>query len=176
MNTQILSQASLRKPPRSMRGGSFAELMLATLIVGTTIVASTASLSESAEVYQYFAEGPHEALMLAQEIHEAAILMPWEADPDSVGVFGEDIDTIWDLDDATFKPPRSAEYEVIVSHPTWTQRVSVQTVDLANPTVEVNPDTFEGDMLTELKVTILNGPTEVGVYPWWLSEQGSDDS
>jgi len=162
------------QPTRGTRGGTFAELMLATLIVGTTVVASTASLSESAEVYQFFAEGPHEALMLAQEIHEAAIMLPWEAEAGAPATFGDDVVTIWDLDAAEFKPPLSAEAVTIVSHPTWTQRVTVRTVDLENPTVEVDPDTFEGDTLTELKVTILNGPTEVGVYPWWLSEPGSD--
>jgi len=157
------------------RGSSFAELMLATLIVGTTIVASISSMSESAEVYHYFSDGPHEALMLAQEIHEAAVLLPWEADPGDPAVFGPDVVTVWDLDEAEFDPPRSAEYEVILSHIAWEQHVEVRVVDMADPTVEVDPDTFEGDTLTELAVTVYQGPNVAGTFKWWITEPGADE-
>ena len=158
-----------------MRGSTFAELMLATLIVGTTVVASISSLSQSAEVYHYFAEGPHEALMLAQEIHEAAILLPWEADPGTPAAFGTEIVTIWDLDEEEYNPPRSAEYEVITSHSAWTQEIGIRTVDLENPSVEVDPEDFEGQILLELQVTVLNGNQEVGVFPWWITAPGTED-
>lgn len=155
---------------RSQRGSTFAELMLATLIVGTTVVASTSSLADSARIYHYFADGPHEALMLAQEIHEAARLLPWEADEDVLPSFGDDVVTLWDLDGSEYSPPRSTDYEIIVSHTNWTQSVVVQTVDLHNPTVVVDPETFEGETLTELVVAIRQGNVLMDTCRWWMAE------
>lgn len=160
----------LSRAHRRQRGGSFAELMLATLIVGTTIVASVSSLSGSAQVYHYFSDGPHEALMLAQEVHEAALMLPWEAPHGAVANFGPDVVTLWDLDGEEFDPPRSADYQVILSHIAWSQVVSIRVVDMANPTVEVDPATFEGDVLTELKVEVLKADQPTGEFKWWISE------
>ncbi len=155
---------------RRTQGASFAELMLATLVVGSTLVASTASLARSTEVYHFFAEGPHEALMLAQEIHEAAVLLPWSAPEDSEPQYGDSVHTLWDLDETEYQPPRSAEYEVIVSHPTWEQVVVVRTVDAADPSIEVDADEFEGNYLVELEVTIFKDLNEVGVHTWWMTD------
>jgi hypothetical protein len=162
---------TLSRARRPERGSSFAELMLATLIVGTTIVATVSSMSGSAEVYHYFSDGPHESLMLAQEVHEAALMLPWEAEPGAAPNFGPDVVTLWDLDGLEFDPPRSADYEVVLSHIAWSQEMAVRVVDLENPTVEVeDPATFDGDMLTELKVTIYRADQNVGDFKWWISE------
>jgi len=155
---------------RRERGSTFAELMLATLVVGTTIVAAVSSLSGSAKVYDYFSDGPHEALMLAQEVHEAALMLPWQSEPGNAPNFGPDVVTLWDLDELEFDPPRSADYEVILSHIAWMQKSSVRVVDLENPTVEVDPETFDGDTLTELKVSIYRGHENLGEFKWWVSE------
>lgn len=170
---------------RRDQGTSFAELMLASLIIGTTLVATTSSMTESAEVYHFFSDGPHEALMLAQEIHEAAVLLPWEPD-DGSGNFGPDVETIWDLHEQSYHPPRSAKHEKVKSHVTWRQEVEVRHVDMDNPSVVVDPDTFEGDTLVELRVKVeeLDGQyqdpaeddpapgvvTDFGWFSWWMSE------
>lgn len=156
--------------PRVARGATFVELMLAVLIISTTLVASTSSMRTSSEVYHYFADGKHEALMLAQEIHEAAKVLPWNADAGAEAAFGADVYDLWDLDGQTYSPPRSAEYDVIVSHLGWSQEVEVRVVDMENPEVEVNPATFEGETLTELRVTIFEGELEVDSVGWWLTE------
>jgi hypothetical protein len=148
--------------------------MLATIVIGTTVVASTSSLRGSTEVYHYFAEGPHEALMLAQEIHEVAVLMPWEAEPGDEALFGDDIKDVWGLDEESFSPPRSAEYEVVISHLGWSQHVHVTMVDLDDPSVEVDPDVFEGDMLMELEVIVMRGGDVVGSHSWWISDPSED--
>jgi hypothetical protein len=155
---------------RRERGSTFAELMLATLVVGTTIVASVSSLSGSAKVYHYFSDGPHESLMLAQEVHEAAMMLPWKVHPSNAADFGPDVTTLWDLDELVLNPPRSADYEVILSHIAWSQSAQIRVVDLENPTVEVDPDTFEGDTLTELKVAIYRGHEFLDEFKWWVSE------
>ena len=155
---------------RRVAGASFAELMLATIVVGSAVVASTASLRGSTEVYHYFAEGPHEALMLAQEIHEAALLLPWEAEEADPELFGAGVKGLFDLDDKEFSPPRSAEYEVVISHIGWSQEVDIKIVDLEDPSIEVDPETFEGETLTELEVTIKIGDDVVGTHSWWMSE------
>jgi hypothetical protein len=159
---------------RHERGSTFAELMLATLIVSTTIVASTTSLAESAEVYHFFADGPHEALMLAQEVHEAAEMLPWDAEVGTPGNFGPDVVTLWDLDGTEFSPPRSADYDVVVSHNSWTQSVSIHVVDLHDPSVHVDPDTFEGDTLAELHVRIYQGELLVDEFRWWLGDPAKE--
>jgi hypothetical protein len=170
----IPSTRPLEARIRGQRGASFVELMLSVLVISTTVVGSTASLSSSTEVYHYFADGQHEALMLAQEIHEGALLLPWSEGEPGSAMFGPDVTKLDDLDERTFEPPRSAEFDVVVSHLGWSQEVEVNQVDLADPTVEVDPATFEGEMQTELKVTVMNGDTLVGTFTWWLSEPTHD--
>ncbi len=173
-----------RTPNRCQQGTSFAELMLASVIIGTTLVATTSSMTESAEVYHFFSDGPQEALMLAQEIHEAAVLLAWEEAGDAS--FGDDVEILWDFHDTTFHPPRSAEFEKVKSHVTWRQTVELRHVDMDDPTVVVDPDTFEGDTLVELRVHVeeLDGvyetwdegdpepgvATDFGWFSWWMSE------
>lgn len=172
-------------PDRRQRGSSFAELMLATLILGTTVVGATSSLQQSATVYHYFADGPHEALMLAQEIHEAAMVLPWE-DDDSAEGFGPNIETFWDLEERTFDPPRSANYEVVSSHLQWRQKSEIDFVDLENPTVVVDPDEFAGETIVRLTVTVDKGigvfndegneaHKQMGEFTWWMTEPESKD-
>jgi hypothetical protein len=161
-------------PHRAERGTSFVELMLAALVVATTVVASNSSLRASTEVYHYFADGAHEALMLAQEIHEAALLLPWEGDSAADPLFGDDVYEFDDLDEMTFDPPRSAQYDVVASHVGWSQEVEIRAVDLDDPSVEVDPLTFVGDTLTELVVTIRADDEEVGEFTWWMTDPDSD--
>jgi len=159
---------------RHERGSTFFEVILATLIVGTTLVATTSSMSESAEVYSYFADGPHEALMLAQEIHEAAELLPWEAEVGAPANYGPDVVTFWDLDGALFDPPRSANYELVASHLNWSQDVEISFVDLENPSEEVDPDTFEGEVLVRLEVTVLRLDKAMDTFEWWMTDPADD--
>jgi len=166
----ITRRKAARFPRRSIRGASFMELMLAVLVISTTVVASTASMQSSTEVYHYFADGQHEALMLAQEVHEAALLLPWDADEGAPPKFGPDVAKLMDLDGMTFTPPRSAGYEVVVSNIDWSQEVEINYVDIDNPTVVVDPETFEGPTLLELKVTVKQGETVKGVQSWWMTE------
>jgi hypothetical protein len=154
---------------RAERGASFFELMLAVLIISTTVVASHASLTGTVSAYHYFADGAHESLLLAKEIHEAALLLPWEEGEESTVEFG-DVETLYDLDRMTFTPPRSAGYDIVTSHIGWSQAVTVRTVDMADPTQEVDPFDFEGPTLTELTVSVNDGTKVVGTYSWWLTE------
>ncbi|MGQ0552565.1 MAG: hypothetical protein ACT4PU_05035 [Planctomycetota bacterium] len=148
--------------------------MLAVLIVSATVVGSTDSLRGSTEVYHYFADGGHEALMLAQEVHEAALLLPWSDPGESDPKFGPSVEVLDDLHEVTFSPPRSADYDVVASHLGWSQVVEVRKVDLNNPMEVVDPETFPGEVLTELRVTVLNGDVEAGVFSWWMSEPSHD--
>lgn len=154
--------------PRVERGASFLELMLAVLVISTTVVASSTSLRSSVQVYHFFADGAHEALLLAQEIHEAAVLLPWEPAEDVQ--FGTDVYELEDLDGKSFSPPRSADYSIVTSHVGWSQEVEVNTVDLNDPSVEVDPETFTGETLVELEVTVKSGTLVVGEFSWWMSD------
>lgn len=171
----IAAQTPNRHARRAQAGSTFVELMLAVLVVSTTLVASTSSMHGSAQVYHFFADGQHEALMLAQEIHEAAKVLPWDHEVGDEAVFGDDVFDLWDLDGKTFDPPRSADYDVIVSHVGWSQEVEVRVVDMHNPDVEVDPETFVGSTLVELKVIVKNGEEEVDAMDWWLSPPSQND-
>ena len=164
-----------RTAPRRERGTTFFEVILATLVVGTTLVATTASMTESAEVYSYFADGPHEALMLAQEIHEAAELLPWEAEPGADANYGPDIVTFWDLDAQVFDPPRSANYDLVASHLNWSQDVEISFVDLENPSEEVDPDTFEGEVLVRLEVSVKRLDKVMDTFEWWMTDPADSE-
>ena len=155
---------------RSQRGTSFAELMLAVLIISTTVVASHSSLTGTISAYHYFADGAHESLLLAKEIHEAALLLPWEFDPEGSASFGADVHTLFDMDDQVYAPPRSAGYDVVTSHLGWSQTVDVRTVSMADPSVEVDASTFGGAKLTELSVTVKDGEKVIGTHHWWLTD------
>ena len=155
---------------RRQRGTSFAELMLAVLIISTTVVASHSSLTGTVSAYHYFADGEHESLLLAKEIHEAALLLPWEEGTASLASFGADVDTLYELDDKICAPPRSAGYDVVTSHLGWSQTIDIKTVSMADPTVEADLETFGGPKLTELSVTIRDGDKVVGTHHWWLTD------
>lgn len=155
---------------RHQRGSSFAELMLAVLIISTTVVASHSSLTGTVSAYHYFADGEHESLLLAKEIHEAALLLPWEEDTGSEASFGADVDTLFEMDEKHYSPPRSAGYDVVTSHLGWSQTVEIKTVSMADPTVEVDPATFGGAKLTELSVLVKDGDKVIGTHHWWLTD------
>ena len=159
---------------RSERGSSFAELMLAVLVISTTVVASHESLTGTVSAYHYFADGGHESLLLAKEIHEAALLLPWQAEDEGTAHFGPDVYSLGDLDGKTYSPPRSAGYDIVTSHIDWSQVVHVRTVSMADPTVVVDPLTFPGQTLTELTVDVKQGDRPVGTYSWWLTAPISD--
>ena len=148
--------------------------MLAVLIISTTVVASHSSLTGTVSAYHYFADGAHESLLLAKEVHEAALLLPWSADAGGAVSFGSDVHTLHDLDGKSYCPPRSASYDVVTSHLGWSQHVHVKTVSMADPTLEVDPESFTGQTLTELSVAVEDGQKVVGTYSWWLSEPTSE--
>lgn len=161
---------------RSTTGATFIEVSLATVIIATALVGAMSSMTETAKVYHYFSEGPHEALMLAQEIHEAALLLPFEPEVGQSDLFGSSVETVHDLDDRSYKPPRSAQYEPIGSHQHWSQHVSVRLVAVDDPSVEISdPESFSGEALTELKVTIRDElDEEAGTFTWWMTPPEED--
>jgi hypothetical protein len=148
--------------------------MLAVLVLSTTVVASHSSLTGTISAYHYFADGAHESLLLAKEIHEAALLLPWEEGTGSEASFGSDVDTLFELDGKIYSPPRSAGYDIVTSHLGWSQTVEVRTVSMEDPSVEVDKSTFAGQTLTELTVAVKDGEKLVGTYSWWLTDPTSE--
>ena len=157
---------------REISGSSFAEVLLATVVIATTVVGAVSSMRGSVSTYHFFADGPHEALMLAQEIHEGALLLPWTPELGQKDLFGQGVDTIADLDGQSFNPSRSAQYEVIQSHADWEQNVEIRYLSLADPAVVVGEQVGSTEeTLVELRVTILD-PTgaEMGTFSWWMHD------
>lgn len=162
---------------RSIVGATFIEVSLATVIIATAVVGAMSSMTETAKVYHYFADGPHEALMLAQEIHEGALLLPFEPVLGENDLFGTNVETVYDLDGRTYSPPRSAQYETIHSHKHWSQAVNVRLVAVDDPSVEVeNPEAYGGPTLTELTVTVFDELNqEAGAFTWWMAPPEHED-
>ncbi len=48
--------------------------------------------------------------------------------------------------------------------------MKVVVVDMQHPDVVVDPATFQGETLVELKVTIKEGATKVDEIDWWMSQ------
>jgi len=172
--TRLFQRPQAAPCRRPVRGATFIELMLAVLVISTTVVGSTASLQSSTEVYHFFSDGKHEALMLAQEIHEAALLLPWTAPAGSPAQFGTNVAKLNDLNGKSYAPPRSADYDVVISHLQWSQTVELHQVDLEHPETEVDPATFSGPTQTELKVLVKKDGVLIDTFTWWLSEPTHD--
>lgn len=153
---------------REERGTTFADVLISTVVVSTAIVATMTTVADSARVYDYFANGPYTALLVAQEVHEAALTLPWEADPAATeGLFGPDVFVIQDLDGKSIQPARTAEFSTITNPLNWKQQVEINEVDPNDPSI---PAYLDPDALLELEVKVFDpADTLVGTFTWWMS-------
>lgn len=153
---------------RTSSGFSFVEVLLATLIVGSMLVAAMTSLSSAAQTHSALATSPTTALALANEIHTLALALPRAAGDGSPARAGGEVAVLDDLDGASFTPPIDARKGSLHASTGWSQAVSVDPVALAAPAV--TDDALSGsDTLLKLTVTVRQGSAAAGTYSWWIN-------
>ncbi len=174
MTTKAHEQCSGPEPggrPSSRRaqsGFSFIEVMLATLVVGTVLVAATSSITGSVKAKHILVGEPGIALGLAREIHSVAQVLPRGAGGSTPASVGSDVLVLEDLNGATFSPPLAATLDSLNQSVGWSQAVAIDTVALASPD-QLATNTDGSAVLLRLTVTIREGATVVGTYTWWLN-------
>jgi hypothetical protein len=149
-------------------GFSFVEVLVATVLVGTALVAATAALTGAVKTKDILAGEPTTALGLAREIHGLALLLPRTAGDGVPASVPSEVVVLDDLDGATFSPPIDAGLTVRSSATGWSQAIDIARVDLASPGTLVVDDGGD-DALLRLTVTIRQGAEVEGTYTWWLN-------
>jgi hypothetical protein len=149
-------------------GFSFVEVLLATLIVGTLMVAATTALTSSVHTYNVLAGQPFTALTLAREIHAAALTLPRDPGDGVPATDGSEVVVLDDLDGALFSPPIDAQLATLAHVSGWSQDVALERVSLSQPD---QPAALSADLSTlwRLDVVIRQGAKEVGRYSWWIN-------
>jgi Tfp pilus assembly protein PilV len=122
---------------RRSRGFTLVEAALTMVIIGTGVVAmlqllaaGTMSNSSAAELTT--------AVQLANNIHEVALALPFKCPTNLTSTTFKDAGDptnytyLWDLNGDSYNPPRDIRRIKIDTYPTWTQQVTVQSVDPTN--------------------------------------------
>jgi prepilin-type N-terminal cleavage/methylation domain-containing protein len=153
---------------RASSGFSFIEILVATLIVGSALVAAMGALTSATQSQSALATGPTTALTLANEIHTLALALPRAAGDGTPAHAGGEVAVLDDLDGASFSPPIDARRGSLSSSTGWSQAVRVDPVALAAPTV-ADDDRSSSDTLLKLTVTVRQGADAAGTYSWWIN-------
>ena len=158
------SETSCRAPA----GFTFIEVLLATVILGTVLVAATTSLTGSVQAQDIMVGEPVAALGLAREIHSLALVLPRTAGDGVPATTGSEVLLLEDLDGAQFSPPIDAAKRTLASATGWSQQVLIEAVDLASPD-QLAADATSAGALLRLTVTVREGAVVVGTYVWWIN-------
>jgi len=153
---------------RARSGFSFIEVLLATLVVGTVLVAATSSITGSVQAKHILVGEPGIALGLAREIHTVAQVLPRDAGDGVAATVGSEVAVLDDLDGATFSPPLAANLASLSQSAGWSQQVAIDTVTLAAPD-QLATSADGSAVLLRLTVTVREGASVVGSYTWWLN-------
>jgi hypothetical protein len=165
--------------------------MLATLIVGSALVAAMMSLSSAAQSQAALASGPTTALTLANEIHTLALSLPKTAGDGTPAHSGSEVAVLDDLDGASFSPPIDASKGALTASTGWTQSVTIDSIDLTGAAQTADDDDDDeghghghghghdddededesdsADTLLKLTVTVRQGSAAAGTYTWWIN-------
>lgn len=141
--------------------------MLATLVVGSALVAAMTSLSTTARTQAVLATGPTTALTLANEIHTLALSLPRTAGDGSPARAGSEVAVLDDLDGAIFSPPIDARKAALTSSIGWTQTVDVEPIDLAG--AGEDEEDASSSTLLKLTVAVRQGSAAAGTFTWWIN-------
>ncbi len=154
-------------------GFTFIELMLATLFLGTMLVAASSAIGSAAVTKEHGRTVPQTALDFAQEIHAASMLLPRAPGAGVAATSGAGVSILEDLDGAVFSPPIDAGRQAFAGSTRWTQRVALERVLVADPsTTAPVPDEEVGEeeapWIYVLIVTMELDGAPQGSYSWWI--------
>lgn len=127
------------KPPRRQRRGfTLVETALAMVIVGTGVMALLQLLAAGTMVNAGGTELTT-AVNLANNVHEITLGLPFQ-NPTTPGTLVKDTGGptaytyLWDMNGDTYSPPLDVLRSPISTYSTWSQKVTITTVDPANVT------------------------------------------
>lgn len=131
------SKCIVRRRPRRL-GFTLVEAALAMVIVGTGVMALLQLLAAGTMTN---ASGTTltTAVNLANNIHEITIGMPFQK-PGNPGSLAKDsggptaYTYLWDMNGDTYSPPLDVRRNPITTYSTWSQKVTINTVDPTNVT------------------------------------------
>ena len=153
---------------RASAGFTFIEVLLATVILGTMLVAASTSISGTVQAQSIMSGEPVTALGFAREIHSLALVLPHTAGDGTPATTGSEVAVLDDLDGAQFTPPIDAAKQTLTAYVGWSQQVLIESVDLASPDQLAASPGAAGTLL-RLTVTVRQGGSVVGTYVWWIN-------
>ncbi len=152
---------------RAHAGFTFLEVLLATVILGTLLVAATTSLTGSVRAQDIMVGEPVTALGLAREIHSLSLVLPHTAGDGQPATTGSEVKLLEDLDGAKLSPPIDAAAQPLTSATGWSQEVTLEPVELAQP--DRLAASAGAATLLRLTVVVREGGAVVGTYVWWIN-------
>lgn len=169
--------ARWRREHRYQAGGfTLIEAALAMIIIGVGVLAlleliTAGTMSNSAGTEMTT------AVNLANNIHEITIGMAFQdaGSPTSASTKEGSVaayNDIWDLNGDTYSPPLDVRRNPIAAYSTWSQKVTVQSVDPTNVTAirPSNPGSYPTARVT---VTITHGNKTVYTASWLVTAPNS---
>lgn len=156
------------------RGFTLLEVLVAAVVLGTSLVAATWSMNATArtQALHELADGPADDL--AREIHELASGLPREPSGQVGAHSAADVLALDSLVGASFSPPILADGSVAEGLDGWSQHVDLEVHALSaldtptddDPAAGLPPD---GDKLYRLVVEIRLDGESAGVFSWWIN-------
>jgi len=162
-----------RRPPAARRraaGLSLVEVLVASAVLGTVVVAATHSLTATVTMQDVTQERPTTAFELAREMFRIAQTLEQAPGDGQPATRPDELVLLEDLDGASFSPPLDGRKQEQTGLSDWTQRTFLRRVDLADPTT-----TDDEGQLHELTVVVDEGQDTVGSYRWWLPADADAD-
>lgn len=150
------------------RAFTLIEAMIVTVIVGVGIVGTLQLLAVGSQSNVYGAEVAT-AINLANNVRELSLNLDY-FDPQQPTIWATkeaslaSYDDVLDLDGCSFSPPVDARRQLLSAYSSWTQSITVQTVQLSNlATTRPNTTTEPSARVT---VRILHNQKEVYRTSW----------
>jgi hypothetical protein len=163
-------------PFRRRRGFTLVEAALTTVIIGTGVVAMLELLAAGTMSNGGAAELTT-AVNLANNVHEIAIGLPFTSATNPTSTTFKDTGGpanytyVWDLNGDSYSPPLDIRRNAISNYSSWTQQVTVQSVDPQNlDAVRPNSVTLPTARVT---VQILHGAKKVYKGSWLVAAPNS---
>jgi hypothetical protein len=159
---------------RRQAGFTFAEVLMATVIVGFAVISSSWALAGAVSTKHELKETPFTASQLAKEIYECAEAIPREPTGTVAVTSGGAVTALDNLIGATFSPPILADGSTLTEMADWTQTVDLEVYALDDLTTPTGEDAWLGlsehaERMFKLTVTIQKDGADVDSFHWWIT-------
>ncbi len=176
MKGKTSGEPHAKRPRRSAtdQAATLIDVLVATMILGIALISVTESTSRTVELKATLEQDPTTAYVLAKEIFELAQTLPKQPSGVTAATSPTQVEALDSLAGAEFSPPLLANGSVDSAHTGWTQVVDLALYDLDDLGTPTGEDATakvgaHQARLYQLRVAVLQGTEEVGVYRWWLT-------